>query len=100
MAVHPNERSVLPGRFVGMARELHCSAAMTDAVLYGALGATGSPLPTDLVSIDGSLVMALGLLATLTTGVLLSAAIRRRRAGRRFKLRRALQALHIRRAAI
>jgi len=73
---------------------------MTDAILYGAMGATGSPLTTDLISIDGSLVVAMGLLATLVTGVLLAAAVRRRRTGRRFILRRALQALHIRRAAI
>ena len=73
---------------------------MTNAILYGALGATGSPLTTDLVSIDASLVTATALAATLITGVLLAAAVRRHRAGRRFEWRRALQALHIGRAAV
>jgi hypothetical protein len=73
---------------------------MTDAILYGAMGATGSPLTTDLVSIGGSLVLAMALFVTLIMGVLLTAAIQRRVGRRRFKLRRALQALHIRRAAV
>jgi hypothetical protein len=73
---------------------------MTDAIWYGAMGATVSPLTGDLASINGSLVLAIGLFTMLVAGVLLSAVIRRRRAGRRFKLRRALQALHTRRAAV
>ena len=72
---------------------------MTNEILYGAMGATGDPLTATLVSIDGSLVTAIGLAVFLVGGVLLSAVIRRRR-GRRVTLRHALQLLHIRRAAV
>ena len=80
-----------------MAHELHCDAAMTNDVLYGAMGATGDPLTSTLISIDGSLVMAVGLAAALIGGVLLSVVVRRWRSSRRVTLR---HVLHVRRAAV
>jgi hypothetical protein len=55
---------------------------MTNAVLYGSLGATGVPLTATLVSIDGSLVMAIGLAAMLVGGIGAAVALRRWRASR------------------
>jgi uncharacterized membrane protein YhhN len=60
---------------------------MSNTILYGSLGATGAPLTSTLVTIDGSLVMAVGLAAFLVAGVLFSAAIRRWRSNRRLTLR-------------
>lgn len=81
----------------GVARELHCDAPMTNDVLYAALGATGDPLTTNLISIDGSLVMAVGLAALLIAGVLLSVVVRKRRSSKRLTVR---HVLHTRRAAV
>ena len=70
---------------------------MSNWNLYGAMGATGNPVTSTLVTIDESLVMAVGLTALLVGGVLLSAAMRHRRTSRRRALRSVLQ---WRRAAI
>ena len=56
---------------------------MLSSILYESLGATGAPLTSTLVTIDGSLVWAIGLAALLIGGVLLSTAVRRWRADRR-----------------
>ena len=80
-----------------MARELHYTAHMTNDILYGAIGVTGDPLTTTVITIDGSLVMAVGLAALLVAGVLLMATVRRWKGRRRFAIR---QVLHTRRAAV
>lgn len=56
---------------------------MLNSMLYESFGATGAPLTSTLVTIDGSLVWAVGLAALLVGGVLLSTAVRRWRADRR-----------------
>jgi hypothetical protein len=61
------------------------------------MGATGNPLTSTIVTIDGSLVMAVGLAALLVGGVLLSAVVRRRQTSRRLTLR---AVAHWRRAAV
>ena len=70
---------------------------MTNDILYGAMGATGDPLTSTLISVDGSLVLAVGLAALLIGGVLLSIVVRRWRSSKRVTLR---HVLHIRRAAV
>ncbi|HWP65637.1 MAG TPA: hypothetical protein VNO26_06980 [Candidatus Limnocylindria bacterium] len=70
---------------------------MTNSVLYGAMGATGSPMAAALVSIDASLVTAMGFATVLVGGVLFSAVVRRRRRTRRLTLR---HAVHVPRAAV
>ena len=70
---------------------------MTNDVLYAAMGATGDPLTTNLISIDGSLVMAVGLAALLIAGVLLSVVVRKRRSSKRLTFR---HLLHTPRAAV
>lgn len=62
---------------------------MTNSMLYGSLGATGAPLTSTLVSIDGSPVMAIGLAALLAGGVLATAVFRRWRANRHLIVRHA-----------
>jgi hypothetical protein len=59
---------------------------MSNTILYGSLSATGAPLTSTLVTIDGSLVAAVGLGVLLVGGVLLSAAVRRWRANRRLAM--------------
>ena len=59
---------------------------MLNTRLYESFGATSAPLTSTLVSIDGSLVRAVGLAALLIGGVLLSAAVRRWRADRRLAM--------------
>ena len=56
---------------------------MLNIKLYESFGATSAPLTSTLLSIDGSLVRAVGLAALLIGGVLLSAAVRRWRVNRR-----------------
>jgi hypothetical protein len=70
---------------------------MSNTIFYGALSATGAPLTSTLVSIDGSLVAAVGLGVLLVGGVLLSAVVRRRRANRRLAMG---SVARLRRAAI
>jgi hypothetical protein len=70
---------------------------MSNWILYGAMGATGGPTTSTVMSIDGSLVLAVGLAIALVGGVLLSAVVRRRRANRRLALR---PVAHLRRAAV
>lgn len=60
---------------------------MSNAMLYGSLGATGAPLQSTLVTIDGSLVMAVGLTVAVIGGVLLSVAVRRWWSSRRLTVR-------------
>jgi hypothetical protein len=66
-----------------LAQQLQWQALMSNTILYGSMSATGVPLTSTLVSIDGSLVMAVGLAALLVGGVLVSAAVRHRRQNRR-----------------
>ena len=59
---------------------------MLNTMLYESFGATGAPRTSTLVTIDGSLVWAVGLAALLIGGVLLSASVRRWRADRRLAM--------------
>jgi Flp pilus assembly protein protease CpaA len=69
---------------------------MTNFIFHGSMGGTGGPLTSTLVSIDGSFVLAIGLAVLLAGGILLSAALQRRRVRRRVAVRGAMA---LRRAA-
>lgn len=70
---------------------------MTNDALYAAMGATGDLQAVNLVTVDGSLVMAIGLATALVGGVLLAVVVRKRRSSKRLTVRRAL---HVPRAAV
>jgi hypothetical protein len=70
---------------------------MSNTLLYGSLGATGAPLTSTLVTIDGTLVMAVALMGAVMGGVLLSVAVRRWRSSRRLTVN---PVARLRRAAV
>jgi hypothetical protein len=79
-----------------LARELLWHPLMTNSLLYGAMGATGAPATSVLVTIDGGLVTAVGLAGLCIGGVLFVVAFRQWRSRRRFVVR----PLAMRRAAV
>src|SRR3546814_9028309 len=63
---------ILAGTHLPVGSRIASPMDMTDSILYGSLGATGAPLTSTLVTVDGSLAIAVGLAALLIGGVLRS----------------------------